>query len=211
MPDEALPWKWVLSDTHFRLTHDVFYRPADADDLIAEAWRSLIQPGDPVLHLGDINGLSELAHLAGRSGVRKAQDLTGFLAGLPGQVSVLLGNWDGGWALDAAREAGWTVISGTNGNPAAAMDIIYRECLIEFSHFPDEDPLPDGSLKVHGHVHPPSRCYRGHAHAPGMDVADHYELTSAHINAAVSVNNWRPTLLRQILNQRIARARGSPC
>lgn len=93
---EALPAKWVISDTHWTQPDldIVFNRPSNWKRLTVNAWKAAVGVEETVLHLGDVAG----------SSVR--DDLLPMLAGLPGRVILVPGNWDSEEHLAVFRKPG---------------------------------------------------------------------------------------------------------
>ncbi len=95
---------------------------------------------------------------------------------LPGHVFLLPGNHDGSDKLAALVAIGWLMVE-----PFA---FEYQGWTVRFSHQPVED-LAEGELNVHGHIHqnqPP---------------------TARHFNASVERIDYRPVLLKHVLDQLI--------
>ncbi len=96
---------------------------------------------------------------------------------LPGRVFLVPGNHDGAEKLVALAAVGWLMVE-----PFA---FEYEGWTVRFSHQPLED-LADGELNVHGHIHqnPPP--------------------TGRHFNASVERIDYRPVLLKHVINELIA-------
>lgn len=134
---EVTPNTWLISDTHFGHKNIVKYcnRPMNHNELMLVAWRSLIQPEDTVLHLGDLAvwyGADE-------------QEWLDTVAELPGKKFMLeTGNHDKLKPKVYARY-GVTII------PEFIQEINGQRVL--FSHWPDSTRTSEWDINVHGHIH----------------------------------------------------------
>lgn len=172
---EGLPAKWVISDTHWTQPDldIVFNRPSNWKRLTVNAWKAAVGAEDTVLHLGDVAG----------SSLRK--DLLPLLAGLPGHVILVPGNWDSEVHLAAFRELGWHLKRGL-------LIRQYRGWTVFFTHEPmDADELQGhqagwaGALNVHGHLH-------------GWP-----DQSKFHINVSLERLDYQPMILADIVDARI--------
>jgi calcineurin-like phosphoesterase family protein len=178
-------YDFVISDTHFfhKRIAELAGRPNDWQEQILWKWRSLIQPDDTVLHLGDV-----------LMGQKQLWPTIGYL---PGKVTMLnSGNHDEPHKLDYIYdEMGWAIID--------EFDMKYRGWDIYFSHRPLWVDYPDSNdntvVKVtqHGAVHAIHAInVHGHIHekpAPSM----------FHINVSVEQTGYKPLRLKDVLDARI--------
>lgn len=141
-----LPDIWVTSDTHWfhSAIIDFADRPDDHNELMVRNWVELVQPGDKLLHLGDLV-----------MGSTKRFD-TEVAPYLTGEKHLLRGNHD-------HRKIGWYRKRGFyNADRPAVTN--YRGYRIHFSHFPQPKIVKRDlmAINVHGHIHenssPHSRC-----------------------------------------------------
>jgi calcineurin-like phosphoesterase family protein len=96
---------------------------------------------------------------------------------LPGRVFLVPGNHDGADKLAALAAIGWMMVE--------PFDVEHEGWTVRFSHQPLED-LADDELNVHGHIHqnPPP--------------------TARHFNASVERIDYRPVLLKHVIDELIA-------
>jgi hypothetical protein len=105
----------------------VFDRPPSWQELTLTAWKEIVGPEDTVLHLGDVAG----------SSIRKG--LLPLLAGLPGRVILVPGNWDSETHLAVFRDLRWQLKRGL-------LIRLYRGWIVFFTH----EPLDLGELEAIG-------------------------------------------------------------
>lgn len=125
---------WLISDTHLKHDQVATYckRPANFTELIDKNVRRLVQPGDTVIHVGDV-------------GIDKAEGPDGFMKYIrdwPGRWILVRGNHD-------QRSVNWYM---DHGFAFACDAMIFRGAWI--THKPWLGYLPDGThVNVHGHLH----------------------------------------------------------
>jgi calcineurin-like phosphoesterase family protein len=104
------------------------------DQIMANNWHSLVQPGDTVLHLGDLfvwyGDIQEEAWDIAKT--------------LPGKKYMLRGNHDE-LTDEEFAELGYTVIPEFVQN--------FGQTRVLFSHYPDTERGHLWDLNVHGHIH----------------------------------------------------------
>lgn len=142
------PDTWVTSDQHWGHKNIGKYtkRPDDHFELMRMAWDACVQPGDVVLHLGDLIVYTSLNSERAKLGMD-----------LPGIKGILLGNHDNfpqawyrwqGFEILGRQHLDWIEPNGTRVRfshyPAGIMN--------QYGHF---DPRWDlgWDINVHGHIH----------------------------------------------------------
>lgn len=165
------PDTWIVSDTHFGHKNIVKYcnRPKNHNKLMEDQWRTLVQPEDTVLHLGD------LAVWYGP----EEENWLDLAATLPGKKYLLRGNHD--MRKDKVyTDHGFTLI------PEFVQVIDGKRIL--FSHAPDSTRFWEWDINVHGHVH--NSTYRDD---PSLPQKRDYR------NVSVEVMDYKPTRLKEII------------
>jgi calcineurin-like phosphoesterase family protein len=130
---------WLITDTHFahKAMIDFCNRPPDFDLRIIKAWARLVQPGDVVIHLGDITIHGDgWAHEQIRA--------------LPGRKILTRGNHDSK-SLTWYMENGWDFAC-----DSFMLDRLSKKIL--FSHRPQKD-TGEFDINIHGHFHNNPKSY----------------------------------------------------
>ena len=125
---------WIISDTHFFHENIGRYcdRPDGWQEMIIENWNHLIQPGDVVLHVGDL-------------ALGKRENIEGLVPLLSGKLYLIRGNHDG-------RSKGFYQRLGITLVPDPYQMEHPSGLTLIFSHRPIL-PLEPGVLNLHGHIH----------------------------------------------------------
>jgi calcineurin-like phosphoesterase family protein len=97
-------------------------------DILDRNWRQVVQPGDVVIHLGDV-------------AVGHKRELKTYLDSLPGTKILVMGNHDTHSTLWYMR----------HGFAFATYAISYQG--VTFTHVPVETLFPGTDLNIHGHIH----------------------------------------------------------
>lgn len=125
---------WVVSDTHFRHKNIIkfgdmrrqFATIEDADEAVIQAWNTVVQKRDIVIHLGDVAWNREGLHLLKRC---------------HGQKRLILGNHDT-WGFDVYNKY-FIKVHGS-----------FKKGEILFTHIPIIlDQYHMWEYNVHGHIH----------------------------------------------------------
>lgn len=139
---------WLFSDSHWGHANirRLCNRPANHEALMAFNWRSVVQPDDHLLHLGDV---------VWRKGDWALPDR------LPGRIHLIPGNHD--HSKDIARlqsEYNWDVLPGS---------FLWND--IWFSHRPERN-IPIGlKWNIHGHIHNNGWDFDGIPPGPRINVS----------------------------------------
>lgn len=127
--------KWIISDTHWFHVNIIDYagRPANHNDRMIGAWRSLVEEDDDVLHLGDV--------------LMGPQTSWPTLPIPTGHVKVLVADHDEPrkqrWI---SKHWGWEWIG--------PIKLTYRDHMVFFTHHPlDSVELGQTGINIHGHIH----------------------------------------------------------
>jgi len=122
---------WLISDTHLNHKKMQTYcqRPEDFTERLDRAIHRLVQPGDILIHLGDV-------------GMDKTEDFMPTVKNWPGKKWLVRGNHD-------QKTCQFYV---ENGFDMACDGFIYRGCWL--THKPWRHALPPGTnFNLHGHLH----------------------------------------------------------
>lgn len=161
---------FVVADTHFGHDNIVGYclRPEDHEEAIIAEWRAHVPDDATVLHLGDLaySNNARFKHI-------QAKELTG------ARKLLILGNHDRG-RYSFYRDCGFRIIK--------PFYIIWEGHIIDFSHYPSEEPMKDAGWRVHGHIH--NNGYTRDAYVPFL---------RNHINVSVEQTHYRPVNLEHLL------------
>lgn len=137
------PSAWLISDTHFGHRNIAGYcgRPSYAEERMFDAWHRMVDPRDPIVHLGDL-------------ALGRPEAIRMRLVALPGEKFLVRGNHDTG-SVASYRDLGFTLI------PPFSLD--FAGWTASFTHTPHPElaSLPK-HLNVHGHIHEkllPSMAY----------------------------------------------------
>lgn len=124
---------WLISDTHFGHANIVRYcdRPEDHEKQMLDNWKSLVKPGDQILHLGDLVFW------------KNPESWVEIVSLLPGEKFLVKGNHD---RLSKLKGSGFTII-----DPfiTSSMAFTHRPISTMFPA-PTREPW---SINLHGHIH----------------------------------------------------------
>ena len=179
---------WVWSDTHFHHSNIAAYchRPEDHDQIILAEARKEVPEDATLLHLGDLNygSNSRFRHLIAKE--------------IPGARKLLIqGNHDA-QRFSFYKQSGFQIVKPffieygyfetrlvRTQDSVSAQSIPYR---IEFSHYPSDSCIRDGSVRIHGHIH--NNGYTRDAFVP---------FAKNHINLSVEQTKYKPVNLKLLL------------
>jgi len=121
---------YIISDTHFGNDNIIRYcnRPEDHDWLMELYWKSIVQPEDTILHLGDL----------------AFKDNVVSLKNLPGNKYLIIGNHD-------HKSKEWYNDNGFIVTPKRIF-FNHGDKKILFTHYPEKEFF-DWDINIHGHIH----------------------------------------------------------
>lgn len=121
---------WLTTDTHFyhSMLIEKGHRPPTYNEQIIYHWRRMVQPGDMVIHLGDV--------MFGKRVLLKS-----LIESLPGIKTLIRGNHDSESCMWYCR----------NGFSMACDGLLYQH--VWFTHRPSKHLPEDAWINVHGHMH----------------------------------------------------------
>ena len=126
---------WIISDTHFFHENILEYakRPfknvREMNEYIVDAWRSRVEPGDLVYHLGDVT-------------FHYGEDFRKLWSSLPGRKRLVLGNHD-----DAEKlRRNFSKIMESRQLPDEGAVMTHRPIVMHKEH-------PKWLWNIHGHIH----------------------------------------------------------
>ncbi len=157
---------WFISDTHFWHANIIEYcgRPfgsvEEMNSALIANFRSLVQPSDVVLWVGDVF----------LGPVERSQEI---LDQLPGRHLLVRGNHDRSAA--AMARLGFVV--------AADMALWMADRVVRVSHKPE--PVGSGEFRLHGHTHSKTRRTDNRIHV-GVDAWDYRPAHRSEIEALIA-------------------------
>ena len=171
---------WILSDTHFGHANIVGYcaRPEDHEQRMVAEWRATVPADGTVVHLGDLS----YSNNATFRGIY-SKELTG------ARKLLVRGNHDRS-RFSFYRQCGFALVA--DFWIPWEHDPEYR---IEFSHYPDGNPLPLRSWRLHGHIHN-NGYYDGRQFDEPRRLVPFWK---NHINLSVEQIGYRPVNLNDLL------------
>lgn len=176
---------YVISDTHWYHNNIVKYcgRDMNHNKIMLDRWNSTVDPGDTVLHLGDL--------YMTRDGDKRQNFIDEIAPALNGNKFLILGNHDYE-RVDFYDKIGFRVIRPFTMN--------YRNFEVSFDHYPCERGLiqpGDSHIRVHGHIH--NNGYN-HFREKRREMQRY-----GHINVSVEEIDYTPQPIERVLDSAIAR------
>lgn len=155
---------WLIADTHLGHDNIIKYcdRPANHDFVIVDNWRTMVHPGQLILHLGDVTVWFGMKKKTWESVVKD----------LPGRKRLILGNHDAG-DTEYYEALGFKVLE-----PFTTRIGVNR---IHFSHEPEMVKSEEWDINIHGHLH-----NNDHRVLPNGDAAPWRR------NISIELTNYRP-------------------
>lgn len=182
--DDIDPVKtFVISDTHFghRNIIEFCHRPDDFEQLIIENIAREVPDAEDVtlLHLGD---------LCYRNNAMFRAVISKHIQPKTGRKLLISGNHDR-QRYSFYKQSGFKL--------ARPFAISWGEWTVEFDHYASERPLPDQTLRLHGHIH--NNGYTRNGFVPFL---------RNHVNLSVEQTKYKPVnlaaLLSAVIDGRIA-------
>lgn len=206
--DIDLARTWVISDTHFGHKNIIPYchRPENFEDVLLEQINEFVQPGDTLLHLGDLcyKGNAWFKNMVAPK-----------IAPQAGRKLIILGNHDH-QRYAFYKQTGWSICSpfylpvmGFQGHISLAK-FAFRQWIVSFSHYQWSADSRDGKLpgedttmhpyhhRIHGHIHN-NGYYDGRNTAGGPD----WRLVpylAQHTNLSCEMTKYKPVNLQLLLD-----------
>lgn len=206
--DDIIPYRtWVWSDTHFGHKNIIGYchRPANFEDILLEELAAVVQPGDTILHLGDLC-------YKGNSWFKNV--IAPKITALGARQLIILGNHDKqrnafykqtSWHVSAPF---YIVVSGINGvpiDPDGFEPVSAGDRVISFSHYAWSAADARGKLsgettsmaphhhRIHGHIHN-NGYYDGRSN-PGVPDFSLVPYLAQHSNVSCEMTKYKPVRL----------------
>jgi calcineurin-like phosphoesterase family protein len=209
--DDIVPYRtWVISDTHFGHKNIIGYchRPENFEEILLEEIAAVVQPGDTLLHLGDLcyKGNSWFKNVIAPKIAPEARKL------------IVLGNHDK-QRYSFYKQTGWKVcrpfyivVSGVNGVPIPPGDMMEAtgDRIVSFSHYQWSVDSTDGKLpgettemspnhhRMHGHIHN-NGYYDGRSN-PGVPDFSLVPFLAQHSNLSCEMTKYKPVRLDLLIN-----------
>lgn len=167
---------FIISDTHWwhPLMSKVCERPSNFSQLIINQWRSIVQPKDTVIHLGDV--------IWGNK-----QKLISIMNQLTGTVILIRGNHDKSHSDNWFKDAGFSFV---------CQKVMINNILL--SHMPSiltKEDIEFGVKNVHGHFH--------NIKFEKWEKNLVKRLTDSHYLLALEMVGYKPVLLSKVFEKNL--------
>ena len=207
--DIDLDRTWVWSDTHFGHKNIIGYchRPENFEDILLENVNTAVQPGDTLLHLGD---------LCYKGNAWFKNVIAPKIAPQAGRKLLIKGNHDH-QRYAFYKRAGWKLthpfaldVGYLSGGPLRVIPEAFKAALglpreswtVSFSHYawnePEDGPQGDRDWRIHGHIHN-NGYYDGRS--SGDDAL--IPFLRNHINVSAEMTKYKPVNLRLLLEAQL--------